>query len=659
MALPAFDSGAHHVGLGVDVANLKGFLAKGYTKSRQRETDRIVQEFGGGRDDLGAAGLSRWNQESFVGGAFQYRVDPQDLARFSNCKNLIPMLQGQGAISVPPMILAKSFNPVAAGYTSHVLNGAPTYVEPKNMFGVAGSVYTVFKHGIFRYVTGTDTLTFSNGNAPDLGAYKNLADACYDQNEQLYWALLGPGATDTTSILRRFRHDFTDPNVGPNFFAGPPEMEDMEARGLAIWGPTGEIIVSIAQRLFTFLPPKKITNTTAVDAGKWTDRGRLPGRWVDSLAYNNRLYILCNEADGQTHLVCWDGIDVLPVCTFSFEFEGWSLVDYGGRIFVVGRGTDVNGGDRYAELHEVTGASNRLVRTFQPEHYNDYPGVGTPKNFKCVMVMDGLLWMPHQGKRLVAYDLTADGFWGASSFAGLEDTNFTIHEMTRGRGGLYGYGSINGVNTNTGLYRIALNTDTPPSYDSVLETSDFDIRPARQKRWSNLLVRTRNQTSATIEYSLDSGTTWTALTVVTTNDADVNEHSCDLSGIPVSKRIRFRFTFPQGTDTSYLVMELLSFSVSFIFLDVNKWAWGLTLISTDRLESYDDDPNTDDVTYNIDEVSDQLEAWAQNTTALLFRDLDLSDHKVQIIDLKKAVPIIGPRHDGNVEAFFTVVLQEV
>ena len=102
MALPVFDDAKHHVGLGGDAASLKGFFVRGYTKQRQRETDRIVQEFGGGRDDLGVVGASRWNQESFIGGAFQYRVDPEDLARFSNCENLIPMLQGQGAISIPP-----------------------------------------------------------------------------------------------------------------------------------------------------------------------------------------------------------------------------------------------------------------------------------------------------------------------------------------------------------------------------------------------------------------------------------------------------------------------------------------------------------------------------------------------------------------------------
>jgi hypothetical protein len=525
---------------------------------------------------------------------------------------------------------------------------------------VAGSIYLVFKHCIFRYIIGTDTITSSvqNTDSDDMGTHLNIVDAFYDQNEQLYWALIGPGATDTTTTLRRFQHDFDIPNVGPYYFAGPLQMEDFPAKGMALWGPTGDIIVSIAQRLWTFTPPKNITNDTSVTAGTWKDRGRLPGVWKDSLSFNNRLYILCNEADGQTHLVCWDGDMILPVCTFSFEFEGWQMADYGGRLFVVGRGTDVNGGDRYGEIHEVTGASNRLVRTFQPEHYYDYAGNGTPKNFKCLAVMDGLLWMPHQGQKLVAYDLTADAFWGASSFEGL-NANFTIHAMSRGRGSLYGYGSVNGSNSETGFYRIAIAGTEAATYSSILETSDFDVRPARKKRWSSLLVRTRNQTSATIQYSTDSGTTWTSLTVVTTNESEVNEHVCDLSGIPVSKRIRFKFTFPQGTDTSYLVCELLSFSCSFLFLDTNKWAWAVTLINANKVETYEDSAAWTEQAYNVDEVVKQLESWAENTTALVYKDIDLVERKVQIIDLKVTLPAISPRENNNVESFITLGLQEV
>ena len=660
MALPVYDESKHHIGLGGDAGSLKGFFIRGYNKQRQRETDKIVQEFGGGRDDLGSPGASRWNQESFIGGAFQYRVDPKDLARFSDSTNLLPMLQGEGAISVPPMILAHAFDPLGAAYTSHI-NGSvtvPTYVEPKRILSVAGSTYIAFKHGIFRYQPNSDTLTFSNVNAPDLGTFNDLVDIGYDANEEIYWAISSADSPATRPLLRRFRHDFTDPNVGTEVFQGPSKTEGFKAYGLDVWGADGAIVVSLGMRLWSFLPPDPIGDVAT--AGTWKMIGRLPGRWKASLPFNNRLYILCNEADGQTHLVTWDGISILPVCTFSFEFEGQDLVDYGGRLFVVGRGTDVNGGDRYGELHEVTGASNRLVRTFQPEHYADYPGVGTPKNFKTVAVMDGLLWMSHQGRRLVSYDLTADAFWGASEFQGLVGTNFTVHALCRCRGGLYGYGSTNGVNTETGMYRVALNTDVPAAYSSVLETSDFDVRPARKKRWSQLLVRTRNQTLApTFQYSLDSGTTWTALAVTTVSDADVQDHTADLTAVPTSTRIRFRLTFPRGTDTSFEVLEILSMSTSFIFLDTGKWAWGLTIISADKIETFDDDASWTEETFNVDEVAEQLESWSESSTALVFKDLDLGERKVQVIDLRQSKPTISPRHNGNTEGYFSLTLQEV
>jgi hypothetical protein len=106
-------------------------------------------------------------------------------------------------------------------------------------------------------------------------------------------------------------------------------------------------------------------------------------------------------------------------------------------------------------------------------------------------------------------------------------------------------------------------------------------------------------------------------------------------------------------------MELLSFSCSFLFLDTNKWAWGLTIINADSIELYEDDPDWDQEDYNVDEVASQLESWAENTTALVYKDLDLAERKVQIIDLKQSLPVISPRHNNNVEGHFTLVLQEV
>lgn len=649
MALTEHEDGQHHIGLGELGGDLYGFFTQGgYTRQMQREGSKAVEV--GGQLDLttAAIGHSRWTQDEFIGGAYQNRAT-KDPAAFSTCQNLIPQAQGVGAISIPPMISAYDFDPLDAAFTSHVDDPVPSYVEPKAMFPVAGSIYIAFKHAIFRYLTGTDSLVCSNVGQPSLGHRLGIADAAYDQNEQIYYALVSPDDLVTVPYLQRFQHDFDDPNVGPSRFIMPDTLIDgtLTAYGMALWGPTGSIIVSVGQRLFTFNPPIKMADATET-SGTWTDRGRLPGRWIDSASFNNRLYILCAEADGETHIVTWDGTDILPVTTCPFNFDGWKMAPLGGRLFIVGRGTDVNGGDRYGELLELTGASIRQVRTFMPEHVEGYGDA--PKNFKTLTVCDGLLFFPHQGVGLIGYDLTADGFWGASEFQASSLTNFTIHALTRARGGLYGYGSTNGVNTVTGIYRVALNTETPAEYDSVLETADLDYEIGRKKRWSEIVIRARNQTSMTLEYSQDAGYSWTAVDDTPTTVNDLTTFRASLAAIPASETIRFRFTFPQGTDTSLAVMELIAFTVTFLVLDNGKSAWSLTVLAVDQIEDWIGQQEADYGDQRDQDVPgtfSQLRSWAMNKTSLVFKDLDGVSYNVNITDYSEYLPEIGPRVDSG------------
>jgi len=144
---------------------------------------------------------------------------------------------------------------------------------------------------------------------------------------------------------------------------------------------------------------------------------RIPGRWRDSLAYNNTLYILINDGSFKSTIYAFDGDTVTPIVEFPFSFYAKCMIEYAGRIFVGGTGFDVNGGEFYAELYEVTGASVRLVRTFSPDTRNVHKVSGTnewPTAIDDLIVHDGLLWFCQKGKRMVCYDVTSDGFFGAS-----------------------------------------------------------------------------------------------------------------------------------------------------------------------------------------------------------------------------------------------------
>jgi hypothetical protein len=671
MALPTFDATRHHVGLGPydpeapPEGNVgSGFFIRGYNRSYLQQERQSV--FGVGRDDLGDdSKLSRWNQDSFIGGAYQYRIG-QDQERFAESSNLLPMLQDKGAISVPPLIRVAELDPLDEDFLDH-LDGSvdvPTYVEPKRIFQVGGDIYVVFKHALFRWHYDDDDgweWQCSN-NETDYGSFLEIVDAKYDPNDGVIHVLRSGSAMgdDFAPTIARLATDF-DPASGIDYYIPPNEqLQGFPAHGFELNTPSGEIIVACGLRLFAINPPQN-PNSESAPQPKWREIGRLPGRWRDAMSFNGRLYILCNETDGETTLVAYDGQVILPVLSFPFEFEGWSMTQYGGRVFVAGRGTDVNGGDRYAELYEVTGASVRLVRTFQDEHYASYPTLNTPKNFKTIAAADGLLWMCHQGVSLIAYDITADGFWGASEIQ-TSGVNVTMHKLSRFRGGLYGYGSENGNNDYGGLYRVATPGDDSEinTYSSVMVTSDFDAEPSLEKKFGELVLRTRNQSSdVEIEYSVDSGITWEVLNVVTTSDGETNEHWADLSTLATTKKIRFRFTAFRGTITSYLVLEILSFSVSFTFVDTGKRQWSFTIVGADEIEVYDDLPTEESELYVQNDLFYNLVDWREQATTLRYDDFDGEWYLVTLKDLKVTMPVIAPREAGPPEAFYTVTLQEL
>ena len=654
MALRVYDADVDHVGLGPRGGTRYGFtIAGGYTRSLQREGSRAV-ELGGQTDLVGPApSMSRWSQDAFEGGAFEYRIT-DDKARFADCRGFIPQLQGRGAISIPPMWRNHPFDPLNPLYTSLIQPevGVPTYVQPKAMFPVAGSIYIVFKHGVFRWRSDTDALSF-NGT---YGTWLNIVDGDYDPNDQKLYLLCSPPQEGSSGgglpFLARLNTDLTVPTVQATYTA-PAGLANKLAYGMRLDGPSGLIVLSLGLRLYTVDPPSNTDDATKDP--KWVEVGRLPGRWRDSISFAGRTYILCNEADGTTHLVAFDGTQLLPVAELPFNFEGRALCSYGGRIFVVGAGTDVNGGDRYGEIYEVTGASVRQVRTFRPEHYAEYANE-TPKIFHSATVTDGLLWTSWQSRGLVAYDLSADAFWGASDFQGVT-TNLEMFALCRGRGSLYGYGQHNGLNQNQGLWRVATPEDEEDigAYECQLETSDFDYEIARSKRWSEIVLQTKIAPNTTIAYSLDSGQTWTNLTSTVTADGDLETHRASLAAVDASPRIRFRFTVDRDVDVSYRVSEIVAFTVSFFFLDSGKWAWGMNVIGADAIEAR----NGTSVTQDVPAIAAALSAWAADKTSLTFTDLDGETHDVTIIDYRETQPVIGPNvTGGRPEAFFQIALQE-
>ena len=638
MPLPVFDAALHHIGLGVDGANLKGFMLDGgYAKEVQRETTSGAPgEFGGQTDLVGQTpGQSRWTQDDFIGGMFAYQWGRDD-AMFADSIGMMPSQQARSIISCPPMAQ------VTTGLTG----------VARSMFMVGGSIYVAAGNTIYRYQIGGGGLSsFAQGGT------NTYTFAEYDSQDQKIWA--GVHSPGDVSFISRLNTDLTLPSVDFILLC-PANTAGWSFINGTIFNQF--VVVQLGRRLFIGDPPK---NSDAAINGKikWRDVTRLPGRWKDSCAYNNTLYILVNDGSFKSHIFAFDGDTCVPICSFPFNFYAKCIIEYAGRMFVGGTGTDVNGGEHYAELYEVTGASVRLVRSFSPETRNNFLGgvAGEwPQSFDDLTVHEGLLWMGQKGKMMVAYDITSDGFFGAAAIQGDSSRNYS--KLVSGRGRLWALTSGGAID------RIAQPADTVSAWNPTLVTSDFAYEIAMLKRWSEIVVMSRYGQIESLEYSVNGGSTWTALSVVTTQptSGQVYFGTASLAAIAPSKIIRFRIKLTDtgdAGDAKTWHRELVSFTVSFTMSsETRKKAWGMTIVGAEIIEARDAEFDEDEIqAYIVTEIRDQLWSWMDAQTPLVLRDLNGTSYNVKLDGLREVMPVIGPNATGESEpeAHFSATFLEV
>lgn len=646
MPLNPFDADKHHVALGAGTP-YGWTLENAYSKFMQRETPASGQDFGGTLDLIASdkPEVSRWTQDEFTGGTFQYRFD-KDAAMFADCIGYTPAQQSRSLVTVPPVFFKKAFNVAAQSNPA----GRTNVTHPNAMFTVAGSVFVCFEHGILRYLTGTDVLVWGN---TDIDSNRWYVDAEYDRNEQCIYVLVNRIATGSKPYILRI-----DPetlllwgSANQRFDNAPPKVVNSKAYGFQV--NDQHLVMGIGWRLYTCDPPEKPSD--ASDLPVWTHIGRLPGRWVDSVPYNGMTYILTATADSKTQIVAFDGTYILPIANLAFNFTGRCMTVYGGRVYIGGSGTDIGGNARYAELHELTGASTRLVRTFAPESYQSR--VSFPTELWDLTVAEGLLWWSEKNVRLWTYDLTGDAFFGSSP---IQHPNVNFYRQVVGRERLWLWGSHDAIAAQHGLYRIPIAGDTVAAYTPHVVTSDFLNDFALDKRWHEIVVLSRYYASSQVDYSTDGGATWTALSgggLVSVGD--LHYLTYDLSALPASKVIRFRIHQAMGTNVTTFG-ELMGFTASFTLTSPDgglKHGWNLMINGAENVEARDGTSQYQDV----DAMKATLWGWAETQANLTYRDLGGASYTVKMQDFVEQQPIIGPNvTDGNgPECYFAVTLLEV
>ncbi len=644
MGLPIFDADKHHIGFVFPTSpRFYGFVIDGvYRKAFRRQ---IASEFdgvryGGGDSLVNKPGVSSWTMDDFTGGAFQY-VWGKDQAQFARSTNILPSQFDRSLRSVPS--LQQWMNGKRLATTED-----PLLVVPYN-----GYVHAVFQTSVQRWTMANGTLSSTSPGHTSGGQHSAWI---HKDGGVLYHAKDDEIARLNLATFTTFEDSWvTHTDAHGNVVGGAAEGD--------------RVVMSIDDVLWVVNIPDNPADVPQMD--DWVRIGRLPGRWVDSCVSSGLTYVLLASLDQQTELVAFDGTQILPICTFPYNFQGQSLCSYGGRLFVGGSGLDIQtGAPRYAELFEVTGASVRLLKTFAPE--TRQPETWIPNSIPTMTVHEGLLFFGLRGLGLQAYDLTTDSFYGASLYSPV-DAAADVRHLISARDSLMAWVYPITANTgDSGWFRPATSQETVATYDSQIETSDFATAFDRKKRWKQLRVLSRYVTgNMTIYYSVDGGNTFVSLPdIVKEANGRTQLWTVPLDVVPESRSIRFRFHVPSGTDVAAF-REFVAFTASFRMSDSDsvgsgekeKLGWTFTITAAQLQEQADGSTEENDV------LAIQTSLWsaARDRTELKFRDVDGTEYQVEIDTLEETQPwVLKPIEGGNQppvdvpdrEAHFRVVLVE-
>lgn len=628
MALPVFDAAKHHIGLGG-----LGFVLQGQVSENFQRVGGS-SEFGSEADLISPVpSLSRWTQDDFSGGGYA-REWGRDPAMFAHSAGMLPVPTERAARTVPPMVFFDS------GFLDE-------YAITK----------LFVQHGAFLFQV-------TNGPAEFGGFIKQLTIADPVTGELFAQDVGTSGLVDAremivaeydleTSRIYTFDADDADTSYqvrewglagALNMFArGVAGKSAGRPKGFTLRG--GDFVAQLGHNLWYG------KSNEAEDTIKWTQIGRLPGAWKDSVTYNGLIYILCqNGLTSRSTVVAFDGTNILPIVELPYNFVGAAIQAYAGRIYVGGSGWDFAKFRQHAELYEITGGSLRLIRSFNPS-----VGPTSPGRILQMVVSEGLLFCATQdmdaNQGILTYDAITDSLWHSHRVSEAGDYGW----ISPGRdGGLYVLGSP-AVGSDSVYQRATTSLDLVGGvYTSELQTSDFAPESDLDKRWSRLRVRTRGGGELAVSYSLDGGETFTALVVTSTQTGDVWDHDIDLTAVLKAKQIRFKFEITHNEIASS--SHLVAFTLQFAFVGGQKRAWLMTAVAVDQPEHADGTK----LAYDYATARTQLQAWQTGGDVVAFIDLHGGSYDVVVHDVGVSHPFVGdPNGAGDREGLLALTLLEV
>lgn len=646
MALPAFVSTKHHVGLGAPGSEV-GLMLSSYVK---RSQDSPLQRVHQGNDDfLGTNRESSWTQDDFSGG--NYQAEFRDPAMFALSRGVLPTQQSAAGRACPGLIKAKMVT--GMGNAGADISATLTSGKRPLFAGQAGGQAIFgFDNRIVRCtVTAAGVVTTSVDT-------HGVSKTCYHMEP--ITGTLYAGASDgkiytfnpTTLALVATINAVA---VGGGAITGTPTMIHVWGDMLFVaWG------TSAGSRLYVQTETGQFQQVGAAKGSKSPTAGRLPGNPVAACPYNGQLYILVRRQTGLEGVICaTTGTQLSTVASIPFAVDVQCMSQYAGRLYIGAVGYDLDGNDGHGELYELTGNALRLVKSWQR---NKQMATSFLDSIYSMDVVDGLLAFPNQSQRGVEiYDASQDAFFTGPCIE-LDST------MTTFAFGVIPWSVValrdqllvwcqTATNADRGIYKIRQVSDGVPTHQGmggVIQTSDFGPEPARKKRWGQVAVRTRGSDCKALYYSIDGGAAWTLVPQAgVVNQGELYTTLFNLGALASpGYRIRLRFSLWSATMFTQTI-ELAAFTLHFSFLETGRHGFQLGIIGALNIQC----PDGTVYTGTPLELRQALWTWADTGAVLQFIDRDGVAYPVHVTQPTESEPVLNDR--TNRESFLNCYLLEM
>jgi hypothetical protein len=644
-------------------------MSGGYRKAPQRDAGITDQ---GGETDVALPGQSRWTQDDFTGGMYQDNWG-RDAAQFKYCSGFRPLPYSRGLVTVPPVIEGIKQTAV---------------VPAVNWSGTNYRTYPaalVFVHAGYLYVVypGGDVIAYFDLDG-GIGGISSLPNVTADQGNVACWHRESATlyvSDDGNGVFRRITLSNGVPSAAsPASYTYPTAVGSRSCTGMNADGPR---ITCLFEKMIVDLTVPD-TATAAVGAGskQWAVNRRyhLPSQFRDAIFFNSQLYILCTDANDPysvvsggysggwlSSIVAWDGADLFPVVNFPYAFRGQTMVEYAGRVYVGGASLDLGGtGEAFGEIFEITGSSLRSLKSWAPDSRSVLGGAELgPPSINDLVVYEGALWFYNLTEdRLDHYDVTTDSFYGGPDCVIADNSIVKLVPLGETLGVYSNVFDFEdavppGDQQDAVLSWVARSGEETGTYNPNLITSDFIFEPAKDKRFTEIVVLTKGGGVDALEYSTDGGDSYTAASTVAaaTTQGNWTTTRFDLTPMTPAKRASFKIQLELTTAEDQV--ELVAFSTSFSILHSGKSAWTFTVVGAEQIEGYNGEKFSQDVA----DIEESLSAWMTAGTKLVFTDLNGVNYNVTVYDFEESQVEIGPKvafADGTrPEALFGVTLVEM